>query len=90
MVQNGTLLFTDDATVQCVAVNSPDGMSCFSLRLSTDSAVTGLTLSPALATLCVVSTDEGRLLHLKVCVYKNYTGSVNMVIVGNVQCQCPL
>lgn len=63
-VQNGTLVFTDDATVQCVAVNSPnspDGMSCFSLRLSTESAVTGLTLSPAMATVCVVST-EGRLL----------------------------
>ena len=74
VVQNGTLLFTDDATVQCVAVNSPnspDGMSCFSLRLSTDSDVTGLTLSPALATLCVVPTDEGRLLHLKdICIYK--------------------
>lgn len=72
MVQNGTLLFTDDAAVQCVAVNSPyspDGMSCFSLRLSTDSPVTGLTLSPALATLCAVST-EGELLHWKVCVYK--------------------
>lgn len=69
VVQNGTLLFTDEATVQCVAVNRPDGMSCFSLRLSTESVVTGLTLSPALATLCVMST-EGRFLHLKVCVYK--------------------
>lgn len=62
-VQNGNLLFTDDATIQCVAVNipsSPDEMPCFSMRLSAENTVTGLTLSPALATICVAS-PQGRL-----------------------------
>lgn len=60
-VQNGTLLFTDDAIIQCVAVSipsdslgSPDEGSCFSLSLSASNTVSGLTLSPALATVCVV------------------------------------
>ena len=62
-VQNGTLLFTEDATVQCMAVSLtpvtsglPGGESCLSLRLSVTSTVGGLILSPDLATLCVFST----------------------------------
>jgi hypothetical protein len=64
-VQNGTLLFTEDATVQCMAVSLPPvtsglpgGESCLSLRLSVTSIVGGLILSPDLATLCVFSTAD--------------------------------
>ena len=61
--QNGTLLFTDDATIQCVAVSvsllSPGSTdeSCLTLTLSTTTTVTGLTLSPFEATVCVVYAD---------------------------------
>lgn len=57
-------MFTDDATIQCVAVRvtsdspgSPDEELCFSLSLSATTTVSGLTLSPAVATVCVVPTE---------------------------------
>ena len=62
-VQNGTLLFTDDATIQCVAVSitsvppGSNGESCLSMSLSTTSTVSGLTISPSLATICIVPTE---------------------------------
>ena len=61
-VQNGTLLFTDDATIQCVAVSvmsvalGSNEESCLLLRLSETSIVSGLTISPSLATICIVPT----------------------------------
>ena len=61
--QNGTLLFTDDATIQCVAVSvssvsaGSTDESCLSLTLSAATTVTGLTLSPSLADICVQSAD---------------------------------
>ena len=60
---NDSLLFTDDATIQCVAVSvssvSPGSTdeSCLTLTLSTTTTVTGLTISPSEATVCVVSAD---------------------------------
>lgn len=64
LVQNGTLLFTDEATIQCITVLviSTADDSCLSLSLSSPTTVSGLTLSPALATICVVQT-EGELLY---------------------------
>ena len=63
-VQNGTLLYTDEATIQCVAVSvpskspgSPDEELCFTLSLSASSTVGYLTLSPAIATVCIVPTE---------------------------------
>ena len=61
MVQDGAIVFTDAATTQCIAVSlslpSPDGESCLSLSLSATSSVNGLTLSPSMATICVVSNE---------------------------------
>ena len=63
-VQNGTIVFTDDATIQCIAVSlssfSPNG-ECLSLSLSAASSVDGLTLSPSVTIICVISI-EGNLL----------------------------
>lgn len=66
LVQNGTLLFTDEATIQCIAVSvfSTADDSCLSLSLSSPTTVSGLTLSPALATICVIPT-EGELLPMQ-------------------------
>ncbi|CAI8052161.1 Adhesion G-protein coupled receptor V1, partial [Geodia barretti] len=61
--QNGTLLFTDDATIQCVAVSvssvsaGSTDESCLTLTLSPTTNVTGLTISPDLATVCVVPIE---------------------------------
>ena len=61
--QNGTLLFTDDATVQCVVVSvssvsaGSTDESCLSLTLSAATTVTGLTLSPSLANICVIPVE---------------------------------
>ena len=61
--QSGTLLFTDDATIQCVAVSvssvtaGSTDESCLSLTLSSPTTVSGLTLSPSLGTVCKVLTD---------------------------------
>ena len=61
--QNGTLLFTDDATIQCVAVSvssvtaGSTDESCLSLTLSAATTVTGLTLSPSLANICVIPVE---------------------------------
>ena len=59
VTQNGILLFTDDATIQCVAVAvlSVSSDSCFSLSLSATTTVSGLTLNPDQATICVVPAD---------------------------------
>ncbi|CAI8052979.1 Extracellular matrix protein 3, partial [Geodia barretti] len=65
MTQNGTLLFTDDATIQCVAVSvssvsaGSTDESCLTLTLSPTTTVTGLTISPDVATVCVTSADDG-------------------------------
>ena len=63
-VQNGTLLFNDNTAIQCIAVSltsvthgSPNEESCLTLSLSVTSSGSGLTLSPSLATICVVSTE---------------------------------
>ncbi|CAI8052157.1 hypothetical protein GBAR_LOCUS28549, partial [Geodia barretti] len=64
MTQNGTLLFTDDATIQCVAVSvssvsaGSTDESCLTLTLSPSTTVTGLTISPSLATICKVLAEE--------------------------------
>ena len=61
--QNGTLLFTDDATIQCVAVSvssvsaGSTDESCLSLTLSSATTVSGLTITPYAATICVASPD---------------------------------
>ena len=61
--QNGTLLFSDDATIQCVAVSvssvsaGSTDESCLTLTLSPTTTVTGLTISPYVATVCVTSAD---------------------------------
>ena len=59
MIQNDTLLFSDDASTQCVAVSvasvSPE--SCLTLTLAESTDVTGLTLSHSTATVCVVSVE---------------------------------
>ena len=61
--QNGTLLFSDDATIQCVAVSvssvsaGSTDESCLTLTLSPTTTVTGLTISPGVATVCVTSAD---------------------------------
>ena len=61
--QNGTLLFSDDATIQCVAVSvssvsaGSTDESCLTLTLSPTTTVTGLTISPDVATVCVTSAD---------------------------------
>ena len=63
MTQNGTLLFTDDATIQCVAVSvssvsaGSTDESCLTLTLSPTTTVTGLTISPSLATICKVLAE---------------------------------
>ena len=63
MTQNGTLLFSDDATIQCVAVSvssvsaGSTDESCLTLTLSPTTTVTGLTISPDVATVCVTSAD---------------------------------
>ncbi|CAI8052156.1 hypothetical protein GBAR_LOCUS28548, partial [Geodia barretti] len=62
--QNGTLLFSDDATIQCVAVSASSvsagstDESCLTLTLSPTTTVTGLTISPDVATVCVTSADD--------------------------------
>ena len=69
-VEDGTLLFTDDATIQCIAVSlssvtpGSNEESCLSLSLSATSTVSGLTLNPSVSTICVVSI-EGNLLCTK-------------------------
>ena len=61
--QSGIVSFMDDATIQCVAVSvssvnaSSTGESCLTLTLSTTSTVSGLTISPSSASICVVSAD---------------------------------
>ena len=63
MTQNGTLLFTDEAAIQCVAVSvssvsaGSTDESCLTLTLSTTTTVSGLTLSPSLATVCKVPAE---------------------------------
>ena len=63
MTQNGTLLFTDEASIQCVAVSvssvsaGSTDESCLTLTLSPTTTVSGLTLSPSVATMCVASAD---------------------------------
>ena len=63
VIQNGTLLFTEEATIQCVAVlvssvtpGSTDE-SCLTLTLFETTNFTGLTLNPSTAAICVVSAD---------------------------------
>ena len=60
-VQNGTLLFTDGTALQCITVLltslTTDEDSCLSLNLSVTSHISGLTLSPSLATICTVPTE---------------------------------
>lgn len=61
--QNGDLLFTDDALIQCVAVSvssvtaGTTDESCLTVTLSTSTTVTGLTISPSLATVCKVPAE---------------------------------
>ena len=63
-VQNSTLLFTDDTAIQCIAVSLSsvtagplNEESCLSLNLSVTSSVSGLTLNPSLATICIVPSE---------------------------------
>lgn len=74
--QNGTLLFTDDATIQCVAVSvssicsdATDEEACLTLTLSTMTTVSGLSLSPDRATICLVSMDGKHPVYMTSIIY---------------------
>ena len=68
VTQNGTLLFTYEAVIQCVAVSvssvsaGSTNKSCLTLTLSPTTTVSGLTLSPSVATVCKVPA-EGELVY---------------------------
>ena len=84
VTQNGTLLFTDEAAIQCVAVSvssvSPGSTdeSCLTLTLSPTTTVSGLTLSPSVATVCKVPAEGEQVYYVSIII-SNLTISHDIV-----------
>ena len=71
--QNGSVHFNDDATIQCVpipitSVSPSEEEECFTFNMSSVTSVSGLTLDPAQATVCVFPIEGEHWLHL--CMYR--------------------
>lgn len=69
---SGSFNITDSASVQCIpitivsdGINEPD-QDCFTYSITSVSSISGLTLSPHMATVCI-SDGESEILSIVMC-----------------------